>query len=340
MIKKISLKGAQILGIPALLIAVSIFIANSSFLDKNAHELTFGLTFDFLLTIPIVYFLLIRKTEIPKITVLPVLILSMIIASTALPVENQYYLNLFKTWVFPLLELSVLSFVIYNVRKAIKGYQRQKSDAQDFFNTLKKTCYEILPKRFVVPVVTEIAVFYYGFIYWKTRKIAENEFTYHKQSGTTALMIALLVIIGIETYVLHVLLMKWSVIAAWILSFLSIYSGLQLFGFLKSIYKRPIGMDETNVYLRYGIMNEATIPIRDIDTIELSTADCEIDQDTRKLSFLGQLEGHNIIIRLKKQNQMTGLYGMKRDFKTLLLHVDERERFKSTVEKAMETLGS
>lgn len=105
--------------------------------NANPSSLSTGITFDLLLTVPLIYFLLIRKTNIPKTTVVPLLIIGVIICSLILPAENQYYLNLFKTWVLPIVELSILSFVIFNVRKALKKYNEKKTETIDFFTTLK-----------------------------------------------------------------------------------------------------------------------------------------------------------------------------------------------------------
>jgi hypothetical protein len=154
-----------------LIIGLIIFISKTALFRMNPDNLAIGITFDLLLTLPFIYLLLIRKTNIPKTTVVPFLILGIIICSIMLPAENQQYLNLFKTWILPIVELSVLSYVIYNVRKGIKSYKQKKEHSFDFFTTLKNTCYEILPKNIVIPVVTEIAVFYYGFIYWKKKRI-------------------------------------------------------------------------------------------------------------------------------------------------------------------------
>jgi len=323
-------------GIPLLIIGLMIFIAKSSLFRLNLASLAIGITFDILLTVPFVYFLLIRKTTIPKTTIVPVLIFGVIICSIILPSENQYYLNLFKTWVLPVVELSVLSFVIYSVRKGINNYKQKKHSSFDFFTTLKKTCYEILPKNVVILVVTEIAVFYYGFIYWKNRELKENEFSYHKDSGTITLLIAIIFIVAIETVTFHILLLKWSNSAAWILTFLSIYSAIQIFGFLRSMFKRPISIENNNLYLRYGIMNEATIVLKEIDSIEISSKDIELNKKTRKLSFLGELESHNIIIRLKKENTLIGLYGIKKKFKVLALHIDNKYEFKNQIDSAIE----
>jgi len=302
----------------------------------NPNSISIGITFDLLLTVPVVYFLLIRKTKIPKTTVVPFLFIGMIVCSIILPHQNQYYLDFFKTWILPAVELAIVAYVIYKVSKAIKSYKLNKNESIDFFTTLKDTCYEILPKSMVIPVVTEIAVFYYGFIYWKKRKLNENEFSYHKDSGTISLLIAIILIVAIETVVLHSLLSKWSNIAAWILTFLSIYSGIQLFGFLKSMYKRPISIQNDKLFLRYGIMNETIIDLIDIDSIEVSSKDIELNKETRKLSFLGELENHNIVIHLKVENTLTGLYGIKRKYKNLAFHVDKKIKFKNQINKALQ----
>lgn len=96
----------------------------------------------------------------------------------------------------------------------------------DFFSVLKTTCTELLSKRALVPVVTEISVFYYGFIAWKKRILKANEFSCHKNSGTVSLLIAVIIIVGVETVSLHVLLLKWSETTAWISTALSVYSGI------------------------------------------------------------------------------------------------------------------
>ena len=329
-------KNLTIFGAPLLIFGLMVILAKSTFFTQASNMVSIGITFDLLISAPLLYFLLIRKTTIPKTTVVPFLIAGIILCSTILPKENQYYLDLFKIWVLPLVELSILSFVIYNVAKAIRQFKLNKNGSIDFFTTLKNTCSEILPKRVVMPVVMEISVFYYGFICWKRRELKKNEFSYHKSNGTIALLIAIIFLIAIETVVFHLLLSRWSSIAAGILTFLSVYSGIQIFGFLKSILKRPINFENDRLYLRYGIMAETTIDIKDIECIELSSKDLEDNKETRKMSFLGDLESHNIIIRLKTGNELIGLYGIKRKYRNLAIHVDDKIEFKSRIDSVLQ----
>lgn len=320
--------------IPLGLLAGLIFLINSSYLSGN-DALNLAITADLLLTIPFIYFLLIRKTSIPKTTVIPMMLLGLLIGTLFLPKDGQNYLSLFKTWCLPLIELSVITLIFIKVRSAISKYKSQKDASIDFFTALKSTCYEILPKQLVWPVITEIAVIYYGFVNWKPRAVKDNEFTYHKKSGSPALFYTLILIIVVEAFAIHLLVERWSVIAAWALLALSIYSGLQVFGFAKSLSQRPISVDENSVTLRYGILSEVEIPFLDIASIELSKKALDKNDFTRKLSPFNDLESHNVVITLKKKSTLTSLYGIKKQFKVLGFYVDEPIAFRQKVNEAI-----
>ena len=320
-------KGLIIFGIPLCIIGLMVFLAQSSAFMLNPDSMAIGITLDLVLTVPLVYFLLIRKTTIPKTTIVPFFILGITVCSFILPLENQYYLGLVKTWALPVVEISVLIYVASHIRNAIKQFKLDRKESFDFFTTLKSTCQKILPKMVVMPAVMEIAVFYYGFVYWRKRTLKKNEFSHYKESGSTALFIAIICIVSIETVVLHMLLAKWNTIAAYIVTFLSIYSGVQIFGFLKSIHKRPSCIEGNRLFLRYGIMVETVIDLEDIAAVEITSNDIILDKETRKLSVLGELESHNMIIRLKKENELIGLYGLKKKYRNLALSVDNMAEF-------------
>jgi hypothetical protein len=320
-------------GVPLFLLVILAILTQSPFAENSTISL--ALTIDLLLIVPLVYYLLIRKTEIPKTTVVPMMIIGLLIGSYFLPEENQIYLTLFKTWGLPIIEVSVLTFVIIKVRSIIRGYNNSKGKSPDFFTTLKSTCYGILPKKVVIPFATEIAIIYYGFIDWKPFKLQENEFTYHKNSGTPALLGAFILVVGIETIALHFLLASWNLVIAWGLTILSIYTAIQLLGIAKSLSKRPISINKNSLSLKYGILNEVEIPFTDIEKIELSQKSLEKDLLTKNLSPLGELESHNIIIHLNKENELIGLYGIKKKFRVIKLHIDEQNNFKENIENVL-----
>lgn len=114
---------------------------------------------------------------------------------------------------------------------------------------------------------------------------------------------------------------------AWVLTILSVYSGIQVFGFMKSMFKRPISIDNGRLYLRYGIMSESTIEINNIASIEVASKEIEFDNEIRKFSILGSLEEHNVIIHLSEENTLTRLYGIQRKYKSLAIYVDDKSQF-------------
>ncbi|WP_299221419.1 hypothetical protein [uncultured Aquimarina sp.] len=328
----------SVFGFPVLIITLMIAIAKSKLFELNPEVLSIGVTADLLFTVPFIYFLLIRKKNIPKITILSLFILGIVITTFIIPKENQLFLNQIKTWFLPFLEIGVFTFILFRVRKVLKSYSANKNENNDFFSTLKVTCEEILPKKIAILLTMEIAVFYYGFISWKKTELHSNEFSYYKNSGTISLLMALIAIIVIETYVLHILLGKWSAVAAWIVTGLSIYSGIQIFGFLKSMFKRPFSIETNTIHLRYGILSEAIIDINNIKSIKISSKPIEFNDTTRKLSPLGELESHNMVINVKKENSIIGLYGIKRKFKTLVFYIDKKEEFKAQLDKKISSL--
>lgn len=295
-------------------------------------DLAVGITYDLTFTAPLLYFLLIRKTRIPNTTVVPFFIANLVLANYLLPPQLHFHLNLVKQFIVPFVELSVLGFVIYKITKVRQHYRQNKTTHFDFFSTLKTALTALMPPSVVSAFATELGVFYYGFIHWKKLVAGPHQFSYHKKSGTQLLLGVLMFMVGVECFVLHILLAQWSIIAAWILTGLSIYSAIQFLGFARSLSKRPIVLTETQLFLHYGIMSETTIDLDNIATITLLNKSFKANQQSRLLSPLGELEKPNISITLKNQGQLTGLYGFKKTFQTIGFHVDDAMLFKQALE--------
>ena len=74
---------------------------------KRFKPYLFGSSVDLALIIPLVYFLFIRKTSIPKITVVPVFILSLTLAFQIIPSNYHNTLSIFEMMVAPL-EMAII----------------------------------------------------------------------------------------------------------------------------------------------------------------------------------------------------------------------------------------
>jgi hypothetical protein len=170
------IKSAPYYGVLISFLALYFLIHSESYVHFPG-KLSFAITTDLILTIPLLYFLLIRKTNIPKLTVVPVFILGLILGSVFIPKEQQGFLDLIKAWVLPIVELSVLTIIFIQFRKIKQTVSVQTQNGLDFYTSLKMVTSEILPKRFSLFFATELAVFYYAIFKWRIPKLKSHECT-------------------------------------------------------------------------------------------------------------------------------------------------------------------
>jgi hypothetical protein len=320
---------ALIFGVPLLMILGITYLTFIPFFASQ--NLSYAITLDLILTVPIVYFLLIRKTEIPKGTAVTFLILGVVIASYIIPKEHQTIISFAKQFLIPVIELSIFTLVVFKIRKMYKSFQGAKENAPDFMETLRIAVAEILPKKVVEPFVMEIAMIYYCFFTWTKPIFPNNAFTYHKRSDLALIFGVFIGLILVETFAFHILVERWSPVVAWIGTSLSLYSMIQIIGIIKSASRRPIILKNEKVILRFGMMSETEVTYDDIERVELSQRTISNNPLAKKLGT--ELTSHNVVIYLKKENTLHGLFGIKNNFNILSLFVDDQKRFKEEIDQ-------
>ncbi len=321
----------SILAIPLFLMIACVSIVQFPFFNENQSTLSWALTIDLAILIPLIYLVSIRNKTIPKTTVVPIFIIGMAVATAIIPREHQQVLQWLKTWLLPVIELFILIYINAKLYFMISRLKQEKRASSDFFNLVKKVCKESFGDRLHLFLATEIAVFYYGLMAWRKKHLKNNEFSYHKNTGSAALLVAIIIIILIETFVLHQVLMKWNALVAWIIFGISIYTILQFFAILKSLPYRPIRIENNELHLRYGMLNETVISIDHISKLEFTTKEFERESTIKRLSPLGVAEGHNIIVHLDREYKLNGLYGLKKAYTSIAFNVDEKEAFKNKI---------
>jgi len=312
-------------GIPVLLLASATLMAlNLNIFGANKSSMSMALTLDLVLTTPIVYFFLIRNKKIPKTTVVPFFIIGLVIATFIIPPDQQQTLNNLKLYLLPVVEITVFTLVFLKVRKAITIYKKTKKGNADIINVIDEVTQALFPKKVANAVRTEIGLFYFGLYKWRKPKYEVNEFSYHKDNGTLVLLGTLLFACLIELFVVHLLLQNATPILSWVLSILSAYGVLQIFGLMKSIPHTPIQITDTEVILRMGLFQVTKIPLTKIEKFEMTISDYdEEDKSFQKITFFG----HNAIIHLNEDETLYGLFGVKKTFRHLVVSIDEKERF-------------
>lgn len=313
--------------IPFLIILSAIWISTLSIFQQAPATFYYAMIIDLIVIAPILYFLFVRKRSISNITTLLVFILGVAVASMIIPMEHQYVLALIKKWILPVFELSIITYILFSFYKASRRVKGIHTGRIDFFTLTKNISAEILPRRVVIPFATEIAVFYYGLLQWKKINFNEEAFTYHKTTSTRLVLGVFFFLIIIEGVAIHLLLIDWSPIVAWILSFLSIYGCFQLLGISRSFSKRLIELNRKQLTLRYGIMAETQIPTRIIRDVTLFTKSVDKNDGYAFLSPFKDMEGHNICIELTEEATLEKFYGVKKTFNKILIYLDDPDRF-------------
>lgn len=318
------------------IIAISWFVINSAAFTGQPGLMSMASTIDLALLIPVTWFLCIRKTKIPKVTVIPMFLLSLLLASQLIPVQYHQTLDYLKM-ILPIVELTVIGFIIYQVRKTFKAYRSEKSreKRQDFVETVLEAANNIHGPGILANVLaTEVSMFHYAVVGWNPQKEAPKgpKFTYHKDNAYLAFAgVAVFAVIA-ETAILHLLLMQWSAVAAWILTGLSIYSLFFVFGDLNAVKKRPIYLDENALKVRIGFRWRVSIPFEAIESVELRTPNKE-QEEFANFILVGEA---NLVIKLREKVTALGLYGLKKEFTKLALHIDDKQGFIAALKEKME----
>ncbi|MEM6321089.1 MAG: hypothetical protein AAF960_25720 [Bacteroidota bacterium] len=320
---------ALVYGLPLLLVLGCYSLVQLPVYQNNTDSLSLGITLDLVITLPLIYFFLIWKKDIPKITVASVFVLGLVAATYILPPNQQDLLSMIKLVAFPVVEAGVLTYVGFTLFKTYRAYQSEKQQTPDFLDALFEATDKILPTKISRLFATEIAVVYYTFFGWSEKTTKADEFTYHRTSGIQSVMYAIMGLAVVEIGVTHLLLERWNPTVALVASFVGVYSCLQMSALLRSMKQRFIKIlkEDKELILKYGFAGEARIPFSAIDRIEMTRRSLPAAQEMVQFSPLGLLDTHNLILFLNEPLEMYGFYGIKKTFRTLAIYVDEKERF-------------
>lgn len=315
-----------------LIVTVSVFVAQNTVLINEPLMAT-AVAFDLIITLPFAYWFFIRKTKISKLTVLEFIIFGIILASFILPENNRTFLEYLKYFALPVMELGFLAYAGFLIYRSRQTFKSLGGNRRDFFENLRETLSKEFPNKFVGKAIAfEIAAAYYAFFKWKAKR-GENTFTYHKQNGVTALLIVFGFIVVIETFVLHILVAKWSAIVAWILTISSLYFLFQIYAHGKAVFLRPIEIAGNKLFVRCGLLGDTEIDLANVESIEKVSAPPELKNNEIKLAPLGEFTACNLKINLHEEAVLNGVYGRRKNFKTIFISVDDAEVFKGEIEK-------
>lgn len=319
--------------------ATEMWIVHSTYFLQNPSVLSLAITLDIVIGLPVLYYIfIVRQRRIPAITLVPVLVLAIVIASFILPAAQQSLLDFIKKFI-PLFELVVLGFIVVKIRTIVKHYHQAKLTEIYFTDALAASLERTFGALPIVPIlVTEFALLYYAWGGWfkqfKSWDSSHLTFSYHRKNGYGAILGALVLILLVETTALHILLQQWSTLAAWIFTGFSIYSLFWLIGDYHAQRLHPIVLSKTHLHLSAGLRWRASIPFSDISAIQNAKPRENKDADYMSLTIFGQ---PRLVIGLKQPVLVTGLFGIKKKAQRIGLAVDDERQFREALRKRIES---
>ncbi len=298
----------------------SLWIVRSSHFAGNAELLSLALTIDLAVLIPALFYLIMRRGGISALSVIPVFVVAIVLATLIIPPEHHRYLDLVKLALVPL-ELFVVAWIAYRAFLIMRDQSRSVNP--DFVDSIRTVLQRQIRPGFVSSLfASEISMFYYAFCGWGRPAQAgasDGAFTYHKKSGYAAVVWVFVFLILMEAVVIHLVLQRWSVVAAWVLTILSIYGLLFILADLNAVRLRPILVDDEFLYLRIGLRWNAKIHRRSIAGVRTIRS---VDGDAENLNA-ALLGFPNVEIRFEEPQEIVGLYGFTKRVPGVSVAVDE-----------------
>ena len=316
------------LGIPFIIFLSCFFITLTAKFKANNELLSNAILIDILVIAPLIYFLAIRKSSISKLTVSRIFIMGLLVAGFILNAHSNPFLRFIKTWVSPLVEVVVISFIVSKFYIASKKAKEPNNKKPDFLMHCRAIMLQVTGnEKFGNIVSSEVAVLYYAFMGSKDKTIDyQTRFTAYKENGVTIVLWVILSIFLIETAGVHFLLRLWSNTTAWVVTALSLYTCIQLYAHIKATKARPIIINKDSLEIHNGLAGDAYISFDNIEKFELSK---KIPQGRSpiKIALLKGLENHNVVVYLKTPIHVTKIFGIKKTTDTVLFYVDKSKEF-------------
>ena len=311
-----------------LFLTVEYWIIHSYFFNEFPELYSLGVALDITLGVPALFYLfVVRSRKYPALSLLPVFVISLGIATFMIPSAYQQFLNSEKKLLL-FIEAGLIIYVFSKIPGFLKRYKEAKQNEFYISDALEVAA----GKNHIVKIVlTELLLMYLAVGGW-FKKVSTTEgalcFTYHRNSGYPAILGTMAFLLIVETVGVHLLLMQWSSIAANIVTGLSVYGLIWLIGDFHAIRLHPVILTDDKLLLRIGVRWNATIPIREIAEIRIG------GKTSKSKSYLrASILWPRVVIHLRNPITVRGLFGIIRNPSEIGLSIDDPELFRNEILK-------
>jgi hypothetical protein len=316
----------------AAVYATALWIAASPLLAEAPRVVAGAVTFDLLVTVPLLYwFLVVRRTRMPALTVVPLIAIGAMAAYLILPERYHGWLALAALIAPAAAETVVLGIAIVRTRGLIRR-MRSAPRTADPFDALRDALAQTVGSRIVAhAIASEIALVWYALFSWRARpRVAAGElaFTNDRRTGAAGLLFGLAVASAMEIPVVHVLIAQESETAAWVLTIASAYTLLWILGFARALRLHPVTMGADAMRLRVGLVWDVAIPYASIASVDDAPRQ-PVDRDAPGHLHAAFAGTPQTVLALAEPVDAQGIYGWrKRGVRQVGVYVDDPAAFR------------
>lgn len=184
----------------------------------------------------------------------------------------------------------------------------------------------VLPSQLVRSVISECKVLWLGVFRWGAPVDAPADsraFAYH--TYLTPMIATFVVLQLIELSVVHLLLMLWNPLVAWIMLALSVWGVIWTVALLKSFRIKPVFMTTDAVRIRSGMIYDFNVPISNIADFHTGFTSDELAQ--KGVLNLAIMSSPNVSLRFVEPITIQTFFGTKQEISGVGLRLDESAEF-------------
>lgn len=289
---------------------------------RGAHPpaVLWGAAFDVAVTVPVLYFLLVVRGRIqPAVSLIPLCLLALLRATYVAP--GMAWL---RPWLGAAADIAVMAFLVARVRRGA----RAAGNHWDRLDRLRAAARELVPIPWAAEAVaSEIALAWYA-LAWQSRPEVPpgaKPFSIHQRSCAGLFFAAMAGVSVAEAVAAHLVAMRWSPRAAWLLTALSAYGFLWLVAVARSFALRPAWVAGGELALHSGILYSLRTPVAQIAVARRAAGEAAD-------LCLPPLTEANVRLEFREPVAVLKMYGLRRKVRTVALAVDDPEGFLRAVQ--------
>ena len=288
----------------------------------------FALPFDLMVCVPAAFYLLaVRPARLSPLLVLPVIWLGGF-ASLQFAAPGQ-------PSIVPLLGLAALvveaGVAVREARRFACGFRAAKAATDnplDWFSGAFSAL--VRNERAARMAGLELTMWYYAVASWRRAPhVPEGcrAFSSHRQSGYVAVVGVMLGLVAIEAFAVHLMMSRFSLPAACILTALSVYAIIWMVAEARAVVLNPLLVGNDELVARWGMLARERVPLGLIAWV----GECEPAVPRKERLDLAAMGGRAVWIELAEPLEVRGITGKRRTVRALKVSPDEPVAFKQAL---------